>query len=129
MLNPITLQQQIQGALRPLSVAIEQSFSRLFPLQTKRDKEVLAAIKADFEKNVGKCWDAFVKKCLPLVKKHEEDLAWNEISFYEAITEEAKTTISEVEENKVIETLKIENNENKIKKEKELHEVLSKEDA
>ena len=48
---------------------------------------------------------------------------------YEAITEEAKTTISEVEENKVIETLKIENNENKIKKEKELHEVLSKEDA
>jgi hypothetical protein len=52
MLNPITLQQQIQGALRPLSVAIEQSFSRLFPLQTKRDKEVLAAIKADFEKLV-----------------------------------------------------------------------------
>lgn len=45
-------------------------------------------LKADFEKNVGKCWDAFVKKCLPLVKKHEEDLAWNEISFYEAITEE-----------------------------------------
>ena len=49
MLDPITLQLQIQGALRPLSTAIEQSFSRLFPLQTKRDKEVLKAIKADFE--------------------------------------------------------------------------------
>lgn len=51
-------------------------------------------------------------------------------SEYEAISkEEAKTTISEVGENKVIETLKIENNENKTKKEKELHEVLTKEDA
>lgn len=49
MLDPIVLQQQIQGALRPLSVAIEQSFSRLFPLQTKKDKETLKAIKADFE--------------------------------------------------------------------------------
>ena len=49
---------------------------------------------------------------------------------YEAISkEEAKTTISEVEENKVIETLKIENNENKTKKEKELQEILTKEDA
>ncbi|MBR2712081.1 MAG: SpoIIIAH-like family protein [Bacilli bacterium] len=49
---------------------------------------------------------------------------------YEAVSkEEAKTTISEVEENKVIETLKIENNENKTKKEKELHEILTKEDA
>ena len=49
---------------------------------------------------------------------------------YEAVSkEEAKTTISEVEENKVIETLKIENNENKSKKEKELHEILTKEDA
>lgn len=49
---------------------------------------------------------------------------------YEAISkEEAKTTISEVEENKVIETLKIENSENKTKKEKELQEVLTKEDS
>jgi stage III sporulation protein AH len=43
--------------------------------------------------------------------------------------EEAKTTVKEVEENKVIETLKIESNENKTKKEKELHEILTKEDA
>ena len=48
---------------------------------------------------------------------------------YEVVNEEAKTTISEVEENKVIETLKIENNENKTKKEKELNEILTKEDA
>lgn len=49
---------------------------------------------------------------------------------YEAISkDEAKTTISEVEENKVIETLKIENKENKTKKEKELHEVLTNEEA
>lgn len=51
-------------------------------------------------------------------------------SEYEVLNKnEAKTTIKEVEENKVIETLKIENNENKTKKEKELHEILSKEDA
>ena len=49
---------------------------------------------------------------------------------YEAISkDEAKTTISEVEENKIIETLKIENKENKTKKEKELHEVLTNEEA
>ena len=48
---------------------------------------------------------------------------------YEAITEEAKTTISEIDENKVIETLKIENSENKTKKEKELQEILTKEDS
>jgi stage III sporulation protein AH len=49
---------------------------------------------------------------------------------YEAISkEEAKTTISEVEYNNVIETLKIENKESKSKKEKELQEVLTKEDA
>jgi stage III sporulation protein AH len=49
---------------------------------------------------------------------------------YEAISkEEAKTTISEVEENTVIETLKVEKKENKSKKEKELQEVLTKEDA
>ena len=48
---------------------------------------------------------------------------------YEVTNDEAKTTISVVEENKVIETLKIENNENKTKKEKELHEILTKEDA
>ena len=41
----------------------------------------------------------------------------------------AKTTIKEVDKNQVIETLKIENNENKLKKEKELHEILTKEDA
>ena len=48
---------------------------------------------------------------------------------YEARIEEAKTTISEIDENKVIETLKIENNENKTKKEKELQEILTKEDS
>ena len=49
---------------------------------------------------------------------------------FEAIDKnEVKTTISEVDENKVIETLKIENKENKSKKEKELHEILTKEDA
>ena len=41
----------------------------------------------------------------------------------------AKTTIKEVDKNQVIETLKIENNENKLKREKELHEILTKEDA
>lgn len=49
MLDPLTLQQEIQGALRPFSVAIEHSFSRLFPLQTERDKQVLNSIKAQFE--------------------------------------------------------------------------------
>lgn len=48
---------------------------------------------------------------------------------YEIIEKEAKTTVKEVEENKVIETLKIENKENKSKKEKELQEILTKEDA
>ena len=48
---------------------------------------------------------------------------------YEVSKEEAKVTINEIEENKVIETLKIESNENKTKKEKELHEILTKEDA
>ena len=48
---------------------------------------------------------------------------------YEAVNEEAKTTISEIDENKVIETLKIENSENKTKKEKELQEILTKEDS
>ena len=48
---------------------------------------------------------------------------------YEVVNEEAKTTISEIDENKVIETLKIENNENKTKKEKELQEILTKEDS
>lgn len=48
---------------------------------------------------------------------------------YDVIKEEAKTTVKEVDKNQVIETLKIENNENKIKKEKELHEILTKEDA
>lgn len=41
----------------------------------------------------------------------------------------AKTTIKEVDKNQVIETLKIENDENKLKREKELHEILTKEDA
>ena len=41
----------------------------------------------------------------------------------------AKTTIKEVDKNQVIETLKIENDENKSKREKELHEILTKEDA
>lgn len=41
----------------------------------------------------------------------------------------AKTTIKEVDKNQVIETLKIENSENKLKREKELHEILTKEDA
>ncbi len=48
---------------------------------------------------------------------------------YDVIKEEAKTTIKEVDKNQVIETLKIESNENKTKKEKELHEILTKEDA
>lgn len=48
---------------------------------------------------------------------------------YEVVNEEAKTTISEIDKNKVIETLKIENNENKTKKEKELQEILTKEDS
>lgn len=48
---------------------------------------------------------------------------------YEVSKEEAKVTINEIEKNKVIETLKIESNENKTKKEKELHEILTKEDA
>lgn len=48
---------------------------------------------------------------------------------YDVIKEEAKTTVKEVDKNQVIETLKIENNENKTKKEKELHEILTKEDA
>ena len=48
---------------------------------------------------------------------------------YEVSNDEAKVTINEIEENKVIETLKIESNENKTKKEKELHEILTKEDA
>ena len=48
---------------------------------------------------------------------------------YEVSKEDAKVTINEIEENKVIETLKIESNENKTKKEKELHEILTKEDA
>ncbi len=48
---------------------------------------------------------------------------------YDVIKEEAKTTVKEVDKNQVIETLKIESNENKTKKEKELHEILTKEDA
>jgi len=48
---------------------------------------------------------------------------------YDVIKEEVKTTIKEVDKNQVIETLKIESNENKTKKEKELHEILTKEDA
>lgn len=48
---------------------------------------------------------------------------------YDVISEEAKTTVKEVDKNQVIETLKIESNENKTKKEKELHEILTKEDA
>ena len=48
---------------------------------------------------------------------------------YDVIKEEAKTTVKEVDKNQVIETLKIENNENKTKKEKELHEILTKKDA
>ena len=49
---------------------------------------------------------------------------------YDAVSkEEIKTTVSEIKENKVLETLKIENSENKSRKEKELQEVLTKEDA
>ena len=49
---------------------------------------------------------------------------------YEVISkDEASVSVNELEENKVIETLKIEKNENKTKKEKELHKVLTKEDA
>ena len=40
-----------------------------------------------------------------------------------------KTTIKEVDRNEVIETLKVENNENKNKKKKELQEILNKEDS
>ena len=49
---------------------------------------------------------------------------------YEVINkDESSVSVNEIDENKVIETLKIEKNENKTKKEKELHEVLTKEDA
>ena len=49
---------------------------------------------------------------------------------YEVINkDETSIKVNEVDENKVIETLKIEKNENKTKKEKELHEVLTKEDS
>ena len=43
--------------------------------------------------------------------------------------EKSKTTIKEVDRNEVIETLKVENNENKNKKKKELQEILNKEDS
>ena len=43
--------------------------------------------------------------------------------------DKTKTTIKEVDRNEVIETLKVENNENKNKKKKELQEILNKEDS
>ena len=48
---------------------------------------------------------------------------------FEPKEDKTKTTIKEVDRNEVIETLKVENNENKNKKKKELQEILNKEDS
>jgi len=48
---------------------------------------------------------------------------------FEPKEDKTKTTIKELEKNEVIETLKVENNENKNKKKKELQEILNKEDS